>query len=126
MKNMLRIFLSFWIAFSLIGTNAGQTFSQTTKHSISSDIIEITICVAGQQPETILIDQNGNQVPAPDKCDCPACPNCINSTFFSLPDAIRTIGHERAIILTDIPQSFDVADATIRAPASARAPPHKV
>ncbi|MFC4233603.1 hypothetical protein ACFOY8_00045 [Thalassospira xianhensis] len=126
MKNMLRIFLSFWIAFSLIGTNAGQTFAQTAKHSISSDIVEITICAAGQQTKTILIDQNGNQVPTPDKCDCLACPNCINSTFFSLPDAIRTIGHEHAVILTDIPQSFDIADATTRAPGSARAPPQKV
>jgi hypothetical protein len=126
MKNMLRIFLSVLMAFSLIGTNASQAFTQMAKHSIGGNITEITICSAGQPAKTILIDQNGNQVPEPVKCDCPACPNCLGSSAFNLSNAVRAIGHERTVILISIPQSFDLAGAFNNAPAMARAPPHKV
>ncbi|MDG4720418.1 MULTISPECIES: hypothetical protein [Thalassospira] len=126
MKNMLRSFLSFLIAFSLIGTSASQAFTQMTKHSIGGNITEITICSADQPAKTILIDQNGNQVPEPVKCDCPACPNCLNTSVFNLPDAVRAIGHERTVLLINIPQPFDLADAFTNASVTARAPPHKV
>ena len=123
---MLRTFLSFLLGLSLIGTSVSQAFAQITKHSVVGNVTEITICSTDHPAKIILIDQNGNQIPEPVKCDCPACPNCLNSTVFKLPDTIRAVGHERAVILTNMPQPFDFADAFTNASAAARAPPHKV
>jgi len=123
MKNMLRTLLSLLIVLSVIGTGTNQAFAQTVKHSSRADLVEITICSAEQTPKTILIDQNGNQVPEPAQCNCPTCPNCLIGSAFKLPLPIGEIGHDRKVILTVIPQSFDITGAASTAPATARAPP---
>ena len=116
MEKMLRTFLSLLIALSLTGTGADQAFAQVAKHSVGGDILQITI----------LIDQNGNQVPKPVQCDCPACTNCLTGPAFKLPSAISAVAHGCTVILTIIPQSFDITGASFITPATARAPPHKV
>mgnify|MGYP003674903056 FL=1 len=126
MEKMLRTFLSLMIALSLTGTGADQAFAQVAKHSVGGDILQITICAADQTPKTILIDQNGNQVPKPVQCDCPACTNCLTGPAFKLPSAISAVAHGCTVILTIIPQSFDITGASFITPATARAPPHKV
>lgn len=126
MEKMLRTFLSMLIALSLTGTAAGQPFSQTAKHFLGTDPIAITICGADQTSKTILIDQNGTKVPEPVECDCPNCAHCLIGSAFKLPGTLCIIELDRTVILKIIPLSFDRTDATHAAPATARAPPHKV
>ncbi|WP_417829234.1 hypothetical protein [Thalassospira sp.] len=126
MEKMFRTFLAVLIALSLLGAGANQTFAQMAKHSVSGDIVQITICAADQSPKTILIDQNGNQVPEPVQCDCPACTNCLTGPAFKLPSAIGAVVQGCTVILTILPQSFDITGAAFVTPATARAPPHKV
>jgi len=126
MEKMLRTFLSLLIALSLTGTAAGQSFSQTATHFAGSDLIAITICSADQTSKTILIDQNGTKVPEPVECDCPNCSHCLIVSAFKLPDTLCALKLDRTVILKIIPLSFDRTDAFHAAPATARAPPHKV
>lgn len=125
MKNMLRSFLSFLIALSLIGIGATQAIAQVQKHSFPSEFVEITICSAGQTPKTILIDENGKQVPSSSKCDCPACPSCLGGSFFKLSASIGAIRADRTIVEITIPEQLDIAGACTTASASQRAPPEK-
>ncbi|PKR52484.1 hypothetical protein CU041_02505 [Thalassospira povalilytica] len=126
MEKMLRTFLVFLIALSLTGTGVAQAFSHVTKHATPTDLVQITICSADQNPVTILIDRNGNKVPAPVECDCPNCMNCLNGSALELPNKTDAFGHPRAVIRATVPLSFDHADTAPTAPASARAPPYKV
>ncbi|MFV1852188.1 MAG: hypothetical protein ACMZ66_15990 [Thalassospira sp.] len=126
MEKMLRTFLSLLIALSLTGTAAGQSFSQTAKHFAGTDLIAITICSGDQSTTTILIDQNGNKVPEPVECACPNCAHCLTGSVFKLPDTLCAIALDRIAIQKIIPPSFDHTDASRIAPATARAPPHKV
>ncbi|MEQ8286588.1 hypothetical protein [Thalassospira sp.] len=126
MEKMLRTFLSLLIALSLTGTAAGQSFAQAAKHFVGSDLIAITICSGDQTSKTILIDQNGNKVPEPVECDCPNCAHCLTGSVFKLPDTLCATELDRTVILKIIPLSFDRTGASRVAPATARAPPHKV
>ncbi|WP_152630621.1 hypothetical protein [Thalassospira sp. HJ] len=126
MEKMLRTFLSLLIALSLTGTAAGQSFPQTATHFAGTDLIAITICSADQTAKTIWVDQNGSKVPEPIECDCPNCMQCLFGSAYKLPDTLCSIELDRTVILKIIPLSFDRTDASHAAPATARAPPHKV
>jgi len=126
MEKMLRTFLLFLIALSLSGTGVAQAIAQVTKQTAAADLVQITICSTDQTPVTILIDRNGNKAPAPVECDYPNCMNCLSGSAFQLSDPIGVPEHDRKVVLTIFPMSFDHAGATPTAPATARAPLHKV